>query len=500
METVLERIAKNFEAKTLRHKSRNKSLRLYQRLYNLLKDSIINNDIPGDTVLPATRILADALELSRSTVNRAYELLRLEGYIDSYKGSGHVVRQIHQDILPPKKEGREEGRYPELSETGQSFLKNVSLINSTDDKSIAFRPGLPPLDIFPVKDWKNLSNRYWRYIKSSALSYSPSSGIDQLKRNIANYINLSRNIKCDPRQIFIVSGSLQSLYLVGNTVLNPGDSVIMENPTFPNVHSIFRSLRANIQAVGIDEQGLSLEQLRTLKPDRTKLLHCTPSCHYPSGVRMSVERRKALLEWASENETFIIENDYEHEVHNYRDQSPSLFSLDKEERVIYLSTFNRLLHPSIRLGYMVVPLYLLDAVEALLKHSHRFVPPSVQVVMNQFIEKHHLHNHVKKVIEVAEEREQLFVKTFEEAFQGKVRLHHNTIRSLHILAEIPPGRDDRDVVNAFARHNIIVHSYSKCFTSEPKKQGFIMGYSSVRAPIIRKKVQQMARLYHSSFS
>ncbi|HBF18487.1 MAG TPA: hypothetical protein DDW81_00235, partial [Cryomorphaceae bacterium] len=195
-----------------------------------------------------------------------------------------------------------------------------------------------------------------------------------------------------------------------------------------------------------------------------------------------------------------IENDYEHEVHNYRDQSPSLFSLDKEERVIYLSTFNRLLHPSIRLGYMVVPLYLLDAVEALLKHSHRFVPPSVQVVMNQFIEKHHLHNHVKKVIEVAEEREQLFVKTFEEAFQGKVRLHHNTIRSLHILAEIPPGRDDRDVVNAFARHNIIVHSYSKCFTSEPKKQGFIMGYSSVRAPIIRKKVQQMARLYHSSFS
>ena len=241
MESVLARIARKFEEKTKRHQSKNKSLRLYQRLYNLLKDSIINNDLPEECVLPSSRQLSDELKISRTTVIRAYELLRLEGYIDSHQGSGHTVRKIQNDGLMPGDKVEHNYQYPPLSETGKSFLKNVSLINSTDDKSIAFRPGLPPLDIFPVNHWKNLSNLYWRYIKSSALSYSPSSGIDQLKRNITNYVNLSRGIKCEPRQVFIVSGSLQSLYLIGNVILNPGDRMAMEDPTFPNVYSIFKS-------------------------------------------------------------------------------------------------------------------------------------------------------------------------------------------------------------------------------------------------------------------
>ncbi|MFN2430434.1 MAG: GntR family transcriptional regulator, partial [Cryomorphaceae bacterium] len=194
METVLERIASLYQSKGKASSGKLK----YERLYKAIKSGIIGNQIPPGLNLPPTRVLGEALQLSRTTVNRAYELLRLEGYIESHVGSGHQVK-----ALSAASTGYSEltGRtsYPALSELGSSFLKNISLINSTDDNSIAFRPGLPPLDIFPVNRWKNLSNLYWRYIKTSALSYSPSAGLLQLKKNISAYLNLSRNIQCDPR-------------------------------------------------------------------------------------------------------------------------------------------------------------------------------------------------------------------------------------------------------------------------------------------------------------
>ena len=453
------------------------------------------HDLPHGSLLPPTRKLADTLGISRSTVVKAYELLRLEGYVESRAGSGYWVRYSDSDhLLEPQPAIRQEA-YPAISATGQAFLRNVDLINSTSDKSIAFRPGLPPLDIFPVNQWKNLTNLYWRHIQSSALSYSPSSGIVALKKNIAQYLNITRHIKCDYRQVVIVSGSLQSLYLIGRVLIDPGDQVIMENPTFPNVHSIFSSLQANIEAVGVDEAGIDLQAMRRISPDRLKVVHTTPSNHYPTGLRMSLERRRALLDWVHEQQIFVIENDYEHEISNWREPIPSLFSMDEQDRVIYMSTFNRLLHPSIRLGYMVVPHYLLDAVEALQKHSHRFVSPSLQIIMSQFMEKKYLYQHVKNVIEVAGERKELFEQSFRTHFEGEIRLSPQYSDNLYLLALFEKNLPDREVTAMLEQGNIIAHPYSKCFIGKQQENGLIMGYASVRNPVIRKTIPRMARLW-----
>jgi len=495
METILGRISRSFEEKCVRQKSKKNTRGLYQRVFNHIKDAISNNDIPEGSLLPSTRIMAAELKVSRSTIIKAYELLTLEGYADALVGSGHRVKGIITDTVQNNPESHNKFAYPDLSDTGKSFQKNVSLINTTDDVGIAFRPGLPPLDIFPVNQWKNLSNLYWRNIKASALTYSASSGTEQLKKTLANYLNFSRNIKCDPRQIIIVSGSLQSLFLIGNVVLNPGDYMTMENPTFPNVHSIFKGLRANIQPIGIDENGIKVSEMTESGHIYSKLLHTAPSSHYPTGVRMSLNRRLDLLRWANEHKTLLIENDYEHEVNNYKDSMPSLFSLDKEQRTIFLGTFNRLLHPSIRVGYMVAPYYLLDALEALLKHSHRFVPSSIQVVLSQFIEKNYLYTHVKKVIEIAEARKRIFYDTFEECFGETLLLNNSPTRSLHTLTELRPGIKDTDLVAHFAKNNIITHAYSKCFVDENPKQGLILGFTPVRTPIIKQKIRLMEKLY-----
>lgn len=496
MDKLLDRLENSFREKSRRHAIQNKNTKLYQRLHNMLKDGIINNEIPAGSILPASRVLASRLSISRSTVVKAYELLRLEGYTESKVGSGNLVKLLQAPLNSGDKVEVDITAYPTISRLGQSFQKNVGLINSTDDKSLAFRPGLPPLDIFPVSQWKNLSNLYWRHIKSSALSYSPSAGLDQLKSNIASYLNLSRRIKCSSHQIIIVSGSLQSLYLLGSTILDPGDGIVMEEPTFPNVLSIFKGLGAQIQAVPVDDFGMRVDAISAQSEELPlKLVHCTPSSHYPKGSPMSLERKLQLLAWASKNKAILIENDYEHEVHNYLNYRPSIFSLDQEQRTVYLGTFNRLLHPSIRIGYMVLPEYLIAPVEALLNHSHRFVPPSIQVVLNQFIEKNYLHNHIHNVMQVADERLALFTTEFEASFKGKVRLLPNPVPSLHALALLPNGVKDTELVAYFAKNNIVTHAYSKCFVGQEKQNGLILGYSSVRKPIIRRKLNQLGALY-----
>lgn len=460
-------------------------------LYETIKRGIINLDLPSDYELPPTRLLAEKLKLSRSTIIRSYEILRLEGYVQAKPGAGHTIISQTTAKTPERLDNEANHNYPELSEIGKSFLSNVSLINSTDDKSVAFRPGLPPLDIFPVSQWKNLSNLYWRNINLSGLSYSPSAGNEQLKATIANYLNLSRNIKCSPEQIFIVSGSLQSLYILGNVLLNAGDSVGIENPTFPNVHSIFKGLRANICPFEIDEEGLLVSN----KYNNLKALHITPSCHYPTGIKMSEKRKTEIINWADKNGSIIIENDYEHELNAWQKQEKTVFALDETNRTIYLSTFNRLLHPSLRIGFMVVPSFLISPVEAMLKHSHRFVAPSIQIVLNQFIEKKYFHTHIKKLWEVTEKRKTVFAEEFTRLFGTQAPINTSATKSLQVLAQLPNIDDDRKLVNYLAKHHLIAHSYSKCFIGEPKQQGLILGYSSVQTPIIKRKIGQMHQWY-----
>lgn len=467
----------------------------YILLYEVIRKGIASLEFPAGELLPPTRNLAQTLHVSRSTVVKAYELLAVEGYLDARVGSGHRIlaglqREKSQLLLPPDLDS-----LPELSEMGQAFLSNVHLMNSTEEKSIAFRPGLPPLDIFPVNQWKSLSNLYWRQIRSSELNYSPSAGLRQVRQHIAAYLALSRGIRCEAEQVFIVSGSLQSLFLIGSSLINPGDGVVVENPTFPNVHSIFRSLRAQIHGIPTDEKGLIPEALP--RDASVKLLHVTPSCHYPFGASLSLQRREQLIEWAHSKKAIIIENDYEHEINRSRGNLPSLYSLDQGQRTVFLGTFNRILHPAIRIGYMVAPPYLVKPLEAFMKHSHRFVPPSLQLVFNQFMEKKHLYTHIKAVREVAQERQLLFQKEFLKHFEGRMQLQLIP-HSLHALAFPLEEVDDETLVKVLNKGHISTHSLSKCYVAGPTQQGLILGYSSARPPVMKSKIAQMSQVLQTN--
>jgi len=156
----------------------------YVVLYRSIKQCILNNELPHDWLLPSTRILAQELEISRTTTNKAYELLQLEKLILSKAGSGNRVNHnsSRNSEIEINKKYINKSLYPSISQKGVSYLNNFSLLNRPHDSNLAFRPGLPPIDVFPVNQWKKLLDAYWRHIKSSGLSYSNSTGIEELKK------------------------------------------------------------------------------------------------------------------------------------------------------------------------------------------------------------------------------------------------------------------------------------------------------------------------------
>lgn len=451
---------------------------LYNRVYQGLRGAILSGDLPFNCELPPTRTLAEAMAVSRSTIIKSYELLRLEGLISSKTGSGSLVTYLAENPVQPTGDP-DKSTYPALSQTGEAYLGNRELVNPLDDNYISFRPGLPPLDVFPVEQWKKQSNRYWSMIRASELTYHSAMGMDSLRISLANYLNLTRHIRCDYRQVVIVGGSVQSLFLIGNLLLDPGDGVILEEHTFPNVHSVMRGLRARLTAAPLDEEGIRLQDLGQAASG-CKLMHITPSCQYPLGMQMSLQRRRDVVDFANCHELYLIENDYEHDVNRALDPINSVFSMDPHDRTFYVSTFNRILHPSIRLGFMIVPLHLVDAMEALIRHSHMFISPSIQMVLRSFLENKTLHKHIARVNKSVSERREIFAKALLTLKGTGLKVEIFRIPSLHLLIHLPDEVSDISVVRRLKEQGVLVHALSKCAVTPRKKQGLIVGFASTR--------------------
>lgn len=470
---------------------------LYTKLADAIATSIIEKKLLKGDKLPPTRLLAEDLDLSRSTVIKAYEILSIKLYISSIQGSGFFVNDIAGkklksfilENLPP-------ASYPQVSKRAKRFSAQVNLMNRGVHESIAFRPGLPPLDIFPVRQWQNLTNNYWRKITVSDMSYLSPLGLDSLRRNIAHYVKMYRNINCDYEQIVMVTGSMHSLALIGDLMVNENDQVILENPTYPNAIAIFKSLGAKIVSLSIDTEGMDIASIKKTKTLKPKIIFTTPSNQYPTGVKMSLKRRIDLLDWAQKYNSLIIEDDYDHEFSNWTNPVPAIYSLDKNQKVIYLGTFNKLMHPAIRLGYMIVPKYLLNDIKALVEQSLRFVSPETQKVMSDFIEKDYLSQHIRKVVQISNERRQIFIDSFNKYFNVHLRLD-KTNSGLHLVARLEDSVDDIALSKFLETKGIITFPYSKYFIKKYKHKGLVMGFSSVSSSLIKSKLQRMSTLVNN---
>ncbi|HEU4484482.1 MAG TPA: PLP-dependent aminotransferase family protein, partial [Povalibacter sp.] len=335
---------------------------LHRQIYDAFRAAILRGDLRSAQQVPSTRVLARELGVSRIPVVGAYEELLSEGYFESRTGSGTFVSRS----LPEKLTMCEPGtsRSPAVQPHTRSGSQRSDALVPLDNSPWllgkgAFSVGQLAYEHFPIQVWSRLLARQARSLRTTSLQYGPSGGRMDLRATLANYLRSARGVRCEPEQIFVVSGSQQALQIAALALLDPGDKVWMEEPGYWLAQRVFALAGARIVPVPVDAEGMDVAAGIALAR-KARMAFVTPSHQFPLGATMSLPRRLQLIDWARSNDAWVIEDDYDSE---YRYQSrpiASLQGLDPQARVIYVGTFSKVLFPSLRIGYMVVPHDLLS--------------------------------------------------------------------------------------------------------------------------------------------
>jgi len=350
---------------------------LQQQIYAGIRRAILDGVLPPGTRLPSSRTLAADLGVSRTTTVLALDQLIAEGYVAGRRGSGtFVTRELPEDLphfrsrIPRSRSGPA----PTLSKRGTALTR---ITPPSRRVAVApprpFRLGTPALDLFPTAHWARLVGRRLRSRTAAGLDYGDVAGLPALREAIAGHVQAARGTRCGPDQVHVVAGAQRGLELICRLLLDPGDEAWVEEPGYPGAWSALASAGARPQPVLVDDEGLDPEAAR--RPAR--LIVVTPSHQFPLGVPMSLPRRLALLERARTDGAWIVEDDYDAEFRHGARAVPCLHGLDADGRVIYLGSFSKSLFPALRLGFLVVPAALTEALRLARVGGADHAPPAL---------------------------------------------------------------------------------------------------------------------------
>ena len=469
---------------------------LYRQVYEGYRKAIVDGSLrPGQRV-PSTRVLAQELGISRMPVLNAYAQLLAEGYFEGRVGSGTVVSKSL-----PERIGKTE---PETvgSRALNQERRRVSkrCLNLASAEGFYKSRGLGPFnvsqigfDYFPLALWNSLVTRHARNVQARSLDYGDPMGLQELRERIAEYLRIARGVRCDARQIMIVSGSQQGLEITTRVLLDPGDQVWMEEPGYRFARSVFAGAGCVVVPVRVDAEGLNVAA-GAKQCGGARAVLVTPSHQYPLGVTMTASRRLQLLDWAENNGSWIIEDDYDSEYRYEGMPVTSLQGLDRNSRVVYIGTFSKVLFPSLRLGYVVIPE---DLVERFL--AARFAldigPPTFhQAVLADFIGEGHFARHIRRMRLVYAERRNALIEGLQKHFGSMVEMT-GAGAGMH-LSVILNGIPDRELSLRAAQDNLFLAPLSYFYLGKAAQQGFILGFGSTsvqQMPAAVRKLRTLVR-------
>jgi len=367
-------------------------------LARALREAILSGALRYGERLPSTRSLAQELKLSRNTVVQALDRLNAEGLIEGRHGAGTFVAEE----LPAH---ARKTIVREASTRARSLMtKGFGEITQP------LTPGVPALEAFPKKLWARLSAKWARSLSFSELDYGDPAGIAPLREAIAIYIGVTRGVVCKSEQVIITSGSQGAIASAAFLVADHGDPIAVENPGYVSARNTLAIAGLRLVPYPLDDQGIAMNGLA---PD-IRLALVAPSHQYPLGVTMSMERRMELLQWARMRNGWIIEDDYDGEYRYDSHPLPALASLDTDgAHVLYAGTLSKVLSPSIRLGFLVVPENLINDARRIRAAVDRGVPTIVQAISADFIGDGHLGLHIRKTQALYAERRERLVQCLE---------------------------------------------------------------------------------------
>ncbi len=452
-------------------------------LWTALRGAILDGRLGPGARLPSTRDLARQHGLARGTVIAAFEQLRAEGYLEGHRGSGtYVSRTLPDDLLHVPQLTRPRAvqaprRRRSLARADRRLARAAEVVlpfaSGEPGPVRAFRANQPALDLFPTTLWAQVAGRRFRRATASQLIGCAALGYRPLREAIADYVNASRGVRCSADQVAITSGAQEALDLIGRLVLEHGDRAGVEDPGYPGAVAAFQAAGAAVVSLRVDEEGCVPDRRA-----RLRLIYVTPGRQFPLGVTMSLARRFDLLEWAHATGALVVEDDYDSEFRYHGRPVPALQGLDRHGVVLHVGSFSKVLFPSLRLGYLVVPPDLVDPLAVLKSVTSRHAPLLDQAVLCDFIEAGHFGRHVRRMREVYAGRRD----ALEEAARAELGewLELPAIDAgLQASARLRKGISGESAVAAAAARGVEVLSLARYGREPQRPAGLVLGFAAV---------------------
>ena len=439
---------------------------LYEQIYDYIKTDIQSGRIPYGEKLPSTRFLSKHLEVSRSTVELAYEQLLSEGYIESVPYKGFFVAQIDElyhlkkDKPQPQRERKEARRY-----------------------RYDFTPNGVDLKSFPYNVWRKLSKDILMDDRTELFRSGDSQGEYGFRSAICSYLYQARGVDCTPDQIIVGAGSDYILMLLG-MILGMDHTIAFEDPTYKQAYRMAGGMSYNCIPVSMDKNGMKVTELEKSGAD---IAYVTPSHQYPTGVIMPIRRRMELLKWACEEQgRYIVEDDYDSEFRYKGKPIPALKGYDASEKVIYLGTFSKSIAPAIRLSYMVLPKPLLEAYEQKARFVNSTVSKVDQLIVQKFIEEGYYERHLNKTRALYKSRHDVLIEELRPMADICTISGENA--GVHLLLTFQNEMAEEERIDRAARADIRVYGLSDYRIREncEEKATILLGYANLTEDQIRE--------------
>jgi GntR family transcriptional regulator/MocR family aminotransferase len=313
-------------------------------------------------------------------------------------------------------------------------------------------------------------------------------GYGPLRDAVAEYLSTSRGVRCAAGQVAIVSGVQEALDLVARLLLNPGDRVGMENPGYTGAANVFEAFGAQISAMRLDAEGMVLRE-PALRGSR--LVYVTPAHQFPLGITMSLPRRLELLEWARKSGALIFEDDYDGEYRYSGRPVPALQGLDRNGVVLFAGSFSKVLFPSLRVGYLVIPPDLVDRFAATISVTNRHAPLLEQAVLCDFITEGHFGRHVRRMREIYAERSSVLLECARQRLTGLLEIS-GIEAGLQTAGWLCGGIDGVSAAKAAAARDVEVVPLSDYNRGRAAREGLQLGFAAVDTQEIRRGVRELA--------
>jgi GntR family transcriptional regulator / MocR family aminotransferase len=463
---------------------RTKRIPLQTQISSNLKRLVHSGVLRPGKAVPSSRELARELQISRNTVLQAYDQLVGEGYLETSPRRGLFVSQLlgHRNL--------------------RNAVSGVALLETRNftDKGLfrktgppaPFRPCQPDVRLFPLQVWNRARTQALRRHGATLLQYQSHHplGLPELRLSLAGYLQASRGVRCDWRQIAITTGSQQALFLLATLLLKPGDCIAMEDPGYLGARLAWQHVGAEICPVRVDSAGMNLDGQQELSP---KFVYTTPSRQFPVGSCLSLPRRLRLVEFAARKKAWIVEDDYDSEFRYSHAPLPSLQSLDSSQRVIYLGSASKSVFPSLRIGYVVLPDALVEKFAQLRAAVDEHGPLIDQGTLAEFIESGAFYRHIRRSRREYAKRLEVFLDCAAK-FDLPASFPY-TDGGMNLTGFLSGSTRDEDCSMKLRKKGLEIPALSR-YALRATPPGLLFGFTAFEPGMICKSIQLAAQVLH----